>query len=236
MSSTGVISYSNRVLTSLSASDLQKLVPYLIPVDLPRDFTLHNPGQRVDPVYFPEAGVCSIVATMGNGMTIEVGIVGRDGFVGAPAILGANHSPNRSFMQIPGRGFSVRTKILVDQAEASAALRCSLLRSVQASIVQIAQTAACNRAHELHERLARWLLMCSDRVQNDHILITHEFLATMLGSRRSTVTVAAGRLQKAGLISHTRGYVTIENHPGLVDAACECYGIVHDEFVRLGFL
>lgn len=97
-------------------------------------------------------------------------------------------------------------------------------------------TAACNRVHELHERLARRLLMCSDRVQSDRLLITHEFLATMLGTRRSSVTVAVSKLQKAGLISHARGCVTIENHAGLADTVCECYAVVHEEYVRLGFL
>lgn len=229
-------SHSNRVLASLPAREMQQLGPCLSPVDLPRNLTLHEPGQHVDTVYFLESGICSIVATMENGTTIEVGIIGRDGFVGSPVVLGADHSPNRCFMQIPGHGFKVKAKILIEQAEASAPFRLCLLRSVQALIVQTAQTAACNRVHELHERLARWLLMCHDRVQSDRLLITHEFLATMLGTRRSTVTVAAGILQKAGLISHTRGHVTIENYPGLADAACECYKVVHDESVRLCLL
>jgi CRP-like cAMP-binding protein len=212
-----------------------QLAPYLLPVDLPRHLTLHEPGQDVDTVFFPEAGICSIVAAMEDGITIEVGIIGRDGFVGTPAILGADHSPNRCFMQIPGHGFKMKAKILIEQAGASGPLRLSLLRSVQALIVQTAQTAACNRVHELHERLARWLLMCSDRVQSDRLSITHEFLATMLGTRRSSVTVAAATLQKTGLISHARGHVTIENRAGLVDAACECYTVVHKEMFAWDF-
>jgi CRP-like cAMP-binding protein len=229
-------SYANRVLALLPPLEMRQLEPYLSPVDLPRNLTLHEPGQHIDTVYFLEAGICSIVATMSDGMTIEVGIIGRDGFVGTPAILGADHSPNRCFMQIPGHGFKVKAKILTEQAEASGPLRLCLLRSVQALVVQTAQTAACNRVHELHKRLARWVLMCGDRVQSDRLLITHEFLAIMLGTRRSSVTVAAGTLQKAGLISHTRGHVTIENHLGLVDAACECYTVVHKEYCRLGLL
>ncbi|MGA9668776.1 MAG: Crp/Fnr family transcriptional regulator [Terracidiphilus sp.] len=169
-------------------------------------------------------------------MTVEVGIIGRDGFVGVSAVLGAGHSPNRCFMQIPGNGFRMKAKTLIELSDGSAALRMCLLRSVQGLLVQTAQTAACNRVHELHERLARWLLMCRDRVQTDQILITQEFLATMLGTRRSTVTVAAGMLQKAGLITYTRGHVTIQNHRGLIEAACECYKVVHDETVRIGLL
>lgn len=108
--------------------------------------------------------------------------------------------------------------------------------ALQGYLVQTAQTAACNRIHELEERLARWLLMCSDRIQSDHIRITHEFLATMLGTRRSSVTVAAGILHKAGLIDYSRGDVTIQDRKGLVQAACECYQFVHEEYVRLGLL
>jgi CRP-like cAMP-binding protein len=229
-------SYSNLVLASLPALELRQLEAHLTPVDLPAHLTLHEPGQHVNTVYFLETGICSIVATMKDGMTVEVGIIGRDGFVGTPAVLGADHSPNRCFMQIPGHGYKMRAKILTEQAEASRPLRLCLLRSVEALIVQTAQTAACNRAHELHVRLARWLLMCSDRVQSDRLRITHEFLANMLGTRRSSVTIAAGTLIETGLISNKRGHVTIENHSGLVDAACECYTLVHKEYARLGFL
>ncbi|MFZ0744442.1 MAG: Crp/Fnr family transcriptional regulator [Terracidiphilus sp.] len=213
-----------------------QLGPHLSPVDLPRNRVLHNPGQAVDTVYFLEDGVCSIVATMENGMTVEVGIIGREGFVGTPVALGTGQSTNRSFMQIPGHGFQVKAKILAEQSEAFPALRFGLLRCVQGLLVQTAQTAACNRVHELHERLARWLLMCLDRVQVDRVHITQEFLANMLGTRRSTVTVAALMLQKAGFIAYTRGHVTIDNREGLADVACECYQVVHNEYVRLGLL
>lgn len=102
--------------------------------------------------------------------------------------------------------------------------------------MQTAQTAACNRVHELEERLARWLMMCHDRVQSDHLVITHEFLAMMLGTRRTTVTVAAGMLHKAGFIAYSRGHVTIQNREGLTHAACECYQIIREEYARLGLL
>ena len=107
-------------------------------------------------------------------------------------------------------------------------------RGIQGLLAQTAQTAACNRAHELEERLARWLLMCHDRVGTDRLTITGEFLAMMLGTRRTTMNVAAGILQKAGLIAHSRGHVTIADHGGLADAACECYQTVHDEYLRFG--
>jgi CRP-like cAMP-binding protein len=228
--------YKNRVLASLPATEMKRLAPHLLPVTLKMNRTLHDADEMVDTVYFLEQGVCSHVLTMETGNTVEVGITGRDGFVGLPAVLDAGRSPHRSFMQIPGHGFSVKAKILREQSDASSELRSCLQRAIQGLLVQTAQTAACNRVHELEERLARWLMMCHDRVQSDDLPMTHEFLATMLGTRRSTVTVAAGMLHKAGLIAYSRGHVTIQNREGLRDAACECYQTVYDEYVRLGLL
>jgi len=226
--------YKNRVLASLPAAEIKRLAPHLSPVALMVNRTLHDAGQTIDSVYFLEDGVCSIVATMASGNTVEVGIIGREGFVGLPAVLGTQASPNRAFMQIPGHGYSIKAKILQEQSEASKELRLLLQRVVQGMLVQTAQTAACNRVHELEERLARWLLMCQDRVQSDQIGITHEFLAMMLGTRRTSVTVAAGTLSKAGIISYSRGLVTIQNRKQLENAACECYRVVHEEDLRLG--
>lgn len=228
--------YKNRVLASLPAADIKRLAPHLSPLTLKINRSLHEPGQTIDTVYFLEDGICSVVVTMENGSSVEVGIIGRDGFVGLPGVLGTERSPNRAFMQIPGQGFSVKAKVLQEQFKESNELRLRLQRFVQAMLVQTAQTAACNRVHELEERLARWLLMCQDRVQDDRIPITHEFLAMMLGTRRTTVTVAAGMLHKAGLIAYSRGNVTIENRKGLEQTACECYRIIHEEYARLELL
>jgi CRP-like cAMP-binding protein len=220
----------------LPAATVQELSPYLIPVDLPRNLTLYESGTAIESVYFLEDGICSIVAAMENGTTVEVGLVGRGGFVGMTAILGGGPTPYRSFMAIAGHGFRIKARVLVEQWEASAPLRACLLRSVRGVLVQTAQTAACNRVHDLHERLARWLLMCRDSVHGDQVPVTQELLATMLGTRRSSVTVAAGILHKAGLIDYTRGHVVILNHKRLAEAACECYRVVHAEYVRLGLL
>lgn len=228
--------YKNRVLASLPAVEMERLAPHLCPLTLKMNQSLHDPGQMVDTVYFLEDGICSVVVSMENGTTVEVGVIGRDGFVGLPAVLGTGRSPNRTFIQIPGHGFSVKAKVLQEQFEASNELRLRLQRAVQGMLVQTAQTAACNRVHELEERLARWLLMCQDRVQNDRLPITHEFLAMMLGTRRTSVTVAAGMLHRAGLIAYSRGHVTIQNREHLEHAACECYQIIREEYVRLGLL
>ena len=228
--------YKNRVLASLPAAESERLRPHLSPVTLKRNRTLHDPGQVVETVYFLEEGICSVVVAMKNGSTVEVGITGRDGFVGLPAVLDTCHSPNRSFIQIAGHGYSVKAKVLHELSKASSELRLLLQRAVQGLLVQTAQTAACNRVHELEERLARWLLMCQDRVQTDDIAITQEFLAMILGTRRTTVTVAAGMLHKAGLIEYSRGHVKIQNRERLEHAACECYQIIYDEYARLGLL
>lgn len=228
--------YKNCLLASLTAEAIQLLVPHLELVDLPRNRTLKEANQAAEGAYFLEGGVCSVVATMENGTSVEVGLIGRDGFVGMAAVMGEGLLPNRYFMQIPGYGYRVKAQVLKGLADSCTPLRLSLLRSVQGLLVQTAQTAACNRLHDLPERLARWLLMCRDRVQSNQILVTQEFLATMLGTRRSSVTVAAGILQKAGLITCTRGCVAVLDHAGLADAACECYQVVHDVYVSLGLL
>jgi CRP-like cAMP-binding protein len=220
----------------MPAEVIQLVSPHLTLMDLPRNRTLKQANQVAEGAYFLEGGICSIVATMENGASVEVGLIGREGFVGTAAVLDTGRSPNYHFMQIPGYGYRMKAQVLRGLADTCTPLRLCLLRSVQGLLVQIAQTAACNRLHDLEERMARWLLMCRDRVQSDQILVTQEFLATMLGTRRSSVTVAAGILQKAGIITCSRGRVAILDHAGLADAACECYQVVHAEYVRLGLL
>jgi CRP-like cAMP-binding protein len=139
-------------------------------------------------------------------------------------------------MALPGHGYSIKANSLLLQMEASPLLRKCLLRSVQSLLVQTAQTAACNRMHELPERLARWLLMCDDRIQADHVPITQEFLAMMLGTRPSSISIAASEMQKSGLIEYSRGRMKIRNRAGLVEAACECYQVVNNEYLRLGLI
>jgi len=151
-------SYKNRLLASLPMADILRLAPHLSLVTLKRNQILQDAGQPVETVYFLEDGICSTVVALENGTTVEVGVTGREGFVGVPALLGAGHSPNSSFMQIPGHGFSVKARTLVEQSDTSRELRLCLQRSIQGHQVQIEQTAACNRVHELDERLARWLL------------------------------------------------------------------------------
>ena len=230
--------YKNRVLASLPEAEMKRLVPHLLPLTLKVKRILHNTGEMIDTVYFLEAGITSVVVIMENGASVEVGLVGREGIVGLLAVMGSGRSPaqTQTYIQVPGHGYSVNANILREQFEASGALRLCFQRAMQGYLVQTAQTAACNRVHDLGERLARWLMMCYDREQSDRLNITHEFLAMMLGTRRSSVTVAADILQKAGLIVCRRGYVMIKDRKGLEGAACECYQVVHDEYAQLGLL
>ena len=186
--------------------------------------------------YFLESGIASVVASVENGDTVEVGIIGVDGVVGIPILLGTGGGPGRTFMQIGGAGHRIEAKILKEEFERSSELRRCLLRYMQAYMSQTAQTAACNRLHGIEERLARWLSSCRDRMELDQLHLTHEFLGQMLGSPRTTVTLAAGLLQRAGLIRYSRGVVTVQNRAELENAACECYGIVRDEYERLKLL
>ncbi|HVN94640.1 MAG TPA: Crp/Fnr family transcriptional regulator [Terracidiphilus sp.] len=220
----------------LSPADISCLSPELVPTHFKLNQSLYEPGEMIDTVYFLEDAIASVVVTMENGSTVEVGLIGRDGVVGLPAVIGSGYATNRTFIQLPGSGFTLKAKILRRLEESSAKLRSCLHVAVQGYLAQTAQTAACNRVHELEERLARWLMMCSDRLQSNDIPITHEFLAMMLGTRRSSVTIAAGILHKSGLIAYSRGSVTIKNRDGLAHAACECYQSVQQEYLRLGLL
>jgi CRP-like cAMP-binding protein len=228
--------YNNKLLASLSKPLLERLSPHLVPLTLKKDRTLHNAGEPIETVYFLEEGIASIVVALESGAVVEVGLVGTDGLVGLPGVWGTGPPTNRGFIQLPGRGFGVKVKIVQELYEQSGEFRLCLHRGVQGYLAQVAQTAACNRVHELEERLARWLLMCHDRMPSDKLPITHEFLAMMLGTRRTSVTVAAGTLQKAGLIEYSRGHVTIIDRKRLERAACECHSVVRAEYVRLGLL
>ena len=226
--------YKNRILASLSRTEIARLAPYLLPLDLPSGKTLLDPGQEITYAYFLETGLASVVVVMANGNMVETGITGNDGFVGFAALLGTKTIPTRTFMQIPGNGFKIKAQHLVDEFERSGTLQKKINRYFQANLVLTAQTAACNRLHDIAERLARWLLMCHDRMDSDTFSITHEFLGHMLGTPRSTVTLAAGILHKAGLIDYSRGKVIIRDRKGLEKAACECYQTIRKEFERLG--
>ncbi len=184
--------------------------------------------------YFPNCGLISLVVVMKDGRTAEAGIVGREGFTGTPAAVGLSTSPLRAIVQITGDGFRVEDEALQNTFESNPHLQLMLCRYAIVQGMQVAQTAACNRLHEIKHRLARWLLMTQDRVDAESLPITHDFLATMLGTDRTTVSLAAAMLQKKKLIEYTRGAVKIVNRKKLEDSACECYGITQQYNGELG--
>lgn len=223
----------NAILAALAPGDLAAISNKLeigsySPWDVMSE--AHEPASHV---YFPLTCVCSIINTVAGGSTVEVGTVGNEGFVGVAVYLGAGSTPNKTIVQVPGYMARLSTGDFVKLLERSDAMRKLLDRFTLAFLSQVSQTAACNRAHTIDERCARWLLMTHDRVGMDTFALTHEFLAFMLGVRRAGVTVAAGILQKAGLISYKRGKVSIVDRAGLEAASCDCYQVVRSEFKKL---
>ena len=227
------ISISNRLLVALPREDLDFLRPHLEPVPLPHKQTLSEPNAPIDHVHFVQEGMVSLVQPLENGAMIEVGMIGNEGFVGVPVLLGADTSPLETMVQIPGSALRMQSSALREEAARSSALLQLLLRYVQALHTQVSLTAACNGRHTLPERLARWLLTARDRATSDRMPLSHEFLAMMLGVRRAGVTVAVGTLKAAALIGNTHGQVTIIDRKGLEAACCECYRTVRNEYQRL---
>jgi len=223
----------NRLLAALPRDDRERLLPHLQPMTFSLGQVVYESGGRQEFVYFPTSCVVSLLYTMENGSTAEMGLVGNDSVVGVALFLGGDTTPNRAIAQIAGDAYRLRAKLLQEEFARAGAVQRLLLRYTQALITQISQTAVCNRLHSQEKRLCRWLLLSHDCVHSDDILMTQEFLSHMLGGRRESVTVAAGHLQDAGLIRYSRGQIKILNRQGLEDAACECYRIVKQEFERL---
>jgi CRP-like cAMP-binding protein len=228
----GIDASDNRLLSLLPASDRERLLGRLAPVFLKVKTVLFEPGQPVEAVYFPLDGVISLVTPLADGAIVEVATVGNEGLVGVPAVLGGSLAV-RAISQVAGRCLTMETGAFLDELAPRGPLASLVENYVQALFGQISQAAACNRLHSNEERLSRWLLMSHDRVGTDRFLITQEFLAQMLGSRRATVTLSAGILQKAGLIRYQRGNVEIVDRHGLEGVACECYRVIQSGLDRV---
>jgi CRP-like cAMP-binding protein len=215
----------NSLLLDLSPSEWNVVRTRMEMVQLPVQTVLNEAGQPIKFAYFVNGGCASILNVMSDGKSVEVGLVGREGFVGSPLLAGFRTSPTRAIMQVGGSAFRINPQdlgsLLSDFSRLGDALECY----TQELTIQAIQTAACNRLHEVEQRLARWLLMTQDRVGNSFEL-TQEFIAHMLGTRRATVTITAGILQKAGLITYKRGRVQVKNRAGLEIGSCECYSAI----------
>ncbi|MEH2364938.1 Crp/Fnr family transcriptional regulator [Nostoc sp.] len=223
----------NKLLAALPDSDYQRLFPYLKLVPLQVQQILYEAAEPITQVYFPDKAVVSIVTTMEDGSTAEVGIVSNEGMVGIPIILGDNTTTTTAFVQISGAAMQINADVLRAEFNRGGAIQTLLLCYVQAVYSELAQGAACNRLHTLEERLARWLLTVSDRLESEDFPLTHEFISQMLGVRRSGVTVAASTLSRAGMITYQRGHISILNREDLEATSCECYQVIQKEFARL---
>jgi CRP-like cAMP-binding protein len=217
---------SNKVLLAMPDSEYEMMRADLTYVDLPDHLSLHEPTQNIEFVYFPNRGMVSQVVVTKDGRTVEVGVVGSEGYVGAGLAAGMSRSSVREIIQIAGDGFRLMGSALERILRTAPQLQLILSRHAGLQGMQVAQTAACNRLHDIQQRLSRWLLMTQDRVNLGVLPITHDFIATMMGTDRSTVSLAAAVLQKKGIIEYVRGAVKIVNRRKLQSSACECYGVI----------
>jgi CRP-like cAMP-binding protein len=226
-------SVRNRLLRALSAEDFALLQPHLQPMATELRQQLIAPNTQIRQLFFPEVGFSSIT-TSGSGGKVEIGIIGREGLVGAsPVLLGSDRTPHEQFIQNAGEVLSIDTEALCAAVGHSASLRKLLLRSVQVQMIQTAQTAFANATYNLDVRLARWLLMCQDRLDGDELHLTHEFLSLMLGSQRSSTTLAIQSLEGHRLIKARRGRITILDRKAMEAVADDGYGPPEAEFARL---
>ena len=216
----------NKLLLAIPDEEFRRIRSRLQFIELPHHFILHQPHQTVRFAHFPNAGLISLVVELKDGRTVEAGLLGNEGASGTPAVLGLSRSPLREIVQIEGDAFRVRVNALRELLPSTPVLQATLNRYAAGLAMQVAQTAACNRLHKIEERLSRWLLIAQDRVDSGIVPITHDFLATMLGTDRPSVTVAAGVLQREGIIEYTRGSVRILNRKKLEWFACECYALI----------
>jgi CRP-like cAMP-binding protein len=224
----------NLFLLSLTGDQYAGVGPGLEAVDLPLGLNLHDPGEKIDYAYFLNGGLCSLIVVTSEGSTVEVGLVGREGLVGTPLAVGMSRSPHRAVIQMATNGFRLRAEDMKQLAISQPELALSINRYAQIQGLLIAQTAACNRLHEVEQRMARWLLMSQDRIGSDVLTMTHEFLSQMLGTGRPSVSLAAGILQRAGFIDYSRGKMKILDRKGLEGAACECYAAMQQFNSDLG--
>ena len=221
------------MLAQLPDSEYEALARFLVPVDLPLGRRLSEPNQPIEYVYFLNSGLISTDATTEKGETVEVGLIGREGFAGLPALLDQPQMSHIVVMQGIGEGLRIRSSIAREEFLKGGMFTRLVHAFAYLQLVQVAQSVLCNRMHSVEERLARWLLTSADRSETELLNLTHGFLSQMLGVQRSTVTVAAGDLQRLGMIEYSRGKIEIQDRKKLEGLACECYGIVRSSYDRV---
>jgi CRP-like cAMP-binding protein len=223
----------NLILSQIPVDEYAALAKFLVPVELPLEKTLSEPNQPIEFIYFLNTGLISTDAVTLKGEQVEVGLIGREGFSGLPALLDQPQMSHSVIMQGNGEGFRIRSSVVRSEFLKGGMLQKLVHTFAYLQMVQITQSVLCNRMHEVEARLSRWLLTSADRMESELLHLTQEFLSQMLGVQRSTVTVAAGELQRNGMIGYSRGRIHILDRPGLTARACECYGIVNASYDRL---
>lgn len=231
--SIGEYKSSNRLLAALPPDEWQRWQPSLEAVDLRLGQVLYESGGKMQHVYFPIDAIVSLLFVLENGASAEIAVVGNEGIVGISLFMGGETTPSRAVVQSAGKCLRLRAHFLKSEFRDSLPVMHLLLRYTQALITQMTQTAVCNRHHSLDQQLCRWLLLSLDRLKGSNLVMTQELIANMLGVRRESVTEAAGRLQKAGLISYRRGKIDVIDRKGLEQRTCECYAVVKREYDRL---
>ena len=223
----------NRLLAALPDAVREQWLPQLEPVDMALGRVLYEPGDKLSHLYFPTTSIVSLLYVMEDGASAEIAVVGHEGIVGISMFMGGNSTSSRAVVQSAGRGFRLKSDLLMQEFNRGGPVMQLLLRYTQALITQMAQTAVCNRHHTLDQQLCRWLLLSLDRLHSNELVMTQELIANMLGVRREGVTEAAGHLHKAGLIQYQRGHITVLDRAGLEHRVCECYAVVKKEYDRL---
>ena len=223
----------NHLLAVLPKEERERIYPHLRRVAMPLGKALYESGDRLEHVYFPTTSIVSLLYIMVDGASAEIAVVGNEGIVGIALFMGGETMPNRAVVQSAGSAYQLPGSVLKQEFARAGALQHLLLRYTLAMLTQMAQTAVCNRHHSIDQQLCRWLLLSLDRLPANELSMTQELIANMLGVRREGVTEAAGKLQKAGLISYSRGRIVALDRPGLEARVCECYEVVKKEFERL---
>ena len=223
----------NHLLSTLTDSELSRLFPYLDLVQMKLGDVLYEPNLPMRHVYFPSNGIVSLLYVMEDGDSAEIALVGNEGFVGVSLIMGGETTSSRAVVQSGGDSYRIKSALLVEEFMRGGPMQKQLLRYTQALLTQMAQTAVCNRHHSLDQQFCRWLLLSLDRLPSNELTMTQELIANMLGVRRESVTEAAGKIQRAGLISYHRGRITVIDRAGLEERVCECYAVVKAECDRL---
>jgi len=223
----------NYLLAALSPEERERVFPHLRLIAMPLGKVLYESGDELEYVYFPTDSIVSLLYVLENGASAEISVVGNEGLIGIALFMGGGTTPSRAIVQSAGHAYRLAGQRLKDEFHRNGGLQLLLLRYTQALITQMAQTAVCNRHHSVDQQLCRWLLLSLDRLRSNRLVMTQELIANMLGVRREGVTDAAGKLQKLGVISYSRGQITVLDRPQLEQLCCECYSVVKRETDRI---